>query len=261
MAKFLDYNGMLYFYQKLTGKFVTKETGKGLSTNDFTSEYKEKLDGIAPNANNYTLPVASSNTLGGIKIGAGLNVSEDGTLSVTGGGTADAVEWENVQNKPTTISGYGITDVYSKSEIDSKGYLTTTDIAGKADKSTTLAGYGISDAYTKSEIDAKMTSTYKPGRSVLFAELPEPSESNVGFVYNIKDSFTIDNRFIEYSEETSGYSYPIGTNVAVIIVEGSDEQKRYMFDVLAGFVDLSPYMKKTDMVAISNEEIDSIFAA
>lgn len=28
----------------------------------------------------------------------------------TGGGTADAVEWNNVLDKPTTIAGYGITD-------------------------------------------------------------------------------------------------------------------------------------------------------
>lgn len=32
------------------------------------------------------------------------------------------------------------------------------DISGKADKATTLAGYGISDAYTKSEVDAAISS-------------------------------------------------------------------------------------------------------
>jgi len=36
------------------------------------------------------------------------------------------------------------------------GYLTEhQDISGKADKSTTLAGYGITDAYTKTELDSK----------------------------------------------------------------------------------------------------------
>ena len=58
----------------------------------------------------YTLPIASADVLGGIKVGAGLSISEQGTLSATGGGTADAVEWNNVLDKPTTISGYGITD-------------------------------------------------------------------------------------------------------------------------------------------------------
>lgn len=45
---------------------VDKETGKGLSTNDFTTDEKNKLAGIDENANNYTLPTASS-TLGGVK--------------------------------------------------------------------------------------------------------------------------------------------------------------------------------------------------
>ena len=58
----------------------------------------------------YALPIASADTLGGIKVGAGLSISEQGTLSATGGGTADAVEWNNVLDKPTTVAGYGITD-------------------------------------------------------------------------------------------------------------------------------------------------------
>ena len=57
-----------------------------------------------------TLPIASADVLGGIKVGAGLTISTEGTLSATGGGTADAVEWKNVLDKPTTIAGYGITD-------------------------------------------------------------------------------------------------------------------------------------------------------
>ncbi len=35
---------------------VSKETGKGLSTNDYTTAEKQKLSGIAQNANNYTHP-------------------------------------------------------------------------------------------------------------------------------------------------------------------------------------------------------------
>jgi hypothetical protein len=35
------------------------------------------------------------------------------------------------------------------------GFLVASDIANKANKATTLSGYGITDAYTKSEVDAK----------------------------------------------------------------------------------------------------------
>lgn len=49
--------------------YVAQVSGKGLSTNDYTTTEKTKLAGIATNANNYTLPTATSSALGGIKIG------------------------------------------------------------------------------------------------------------------------------------------------------------------------------------------------
>lgn len=55
---------------------VDKVNGKGLSTNDYTNDEKTKLAGIS----NYTLPIASADTLGGVKIGANLSIN-DGTLS------------------------------------------------------------------------------------------------------------------------------------------------------------------------------------
>ena len=46
--------------------------------------------------------------------------------------------------------------------IQAKGeYLTASDIENKADKADTLAGYGITDAYTKEEVDAKIPTEYK----------------------------------------------------------------------------------------------------
>ena len=50
--------------------------------NNYTSEDKSKLDSL----NNYELPIASTSTLGGIKLGEGLEVEVDGTVNVTGGG-------------------------------------------------------------------------------------------------------------------------------------------------------------------------------
>ena len=52
---------------------VDKVSGKGLSTNDFTAAYKSKLDSIAPNANNYSLPLATNSTRGGIQVGYAAN--------------------------------------------------------------------------------------------------------------------------------------------------------------------------------------------
>jgi len=86
-------------------------------------------------------------------------------------------------DKSTTLAGYGITDAYTKGEIDTTlGSYATTEamntaldlkanandvytktatndlLATKANAATTLAGYGITDAYTKDEIDTTLGS-------------------------------------------------------------------------------------------------------
>jgi hypothetical protein len=66
---------------QLSGK-VDKVTGKGLSTNDYTTTEKNKLAGIANNANAYTLPDATTSVKGGVIIGSNLSVSS-GTLSLS----------------------------------------------------------------------------------------------------------------------------------------------------------------------------------
>ena len=74
------------------------------------------------------LPIASATQLGGVKVGAGLSVTESGVLSATGGGTADAVEWNNVLDKPTTIAGYGITDAKIENGTITLGNQTITPL-------------------------------------------------------------------------------------------------------------------------------------
>ena len=90
------------------GSYVLKETGKGLSTNDYTTAEKTKLAGLSNytlqtatsstiggvkigstlTINNsvldYNLPVATSSTLGGIKAGDNITIASDGTLSIGG---------------------------------------------------------------------------------------------------------------------------------------------------------------------------------
>lgn len=51
MANYLDKDGVLYLWGKIKGKFVAKESGKGLSTNDYTTTEKNKLAGIENGAN------------------------------------------------------------------------------------------------------------------------------------------------------------------------------------------------------------------
>lgn len=66
--------------------------------------------------------IASEDKLGLIKIGAGLQVdSSTGVVTVTGESVVNVIEWENILSKPTTISGYGITD--AKIDVDENGVL------------------------------------------------------------------------------------------------------------------------------------------
>lgn len=50
MPKYLDLDGLTYLWGKIEDKFVEQETGKGLSTNDFTTTEKNKLAGIESGA-------------------------------------------------------------------------------------------------------------------------------------------------------------------------------------------------------------------
>ena len=50
------------------GKFVAQESGKGLSSNDYTSAEKTKLSGIAEGANKYTHPTYTAQKSGLYKV-------------------------------------------------------------------------------------------------------------------------------------------------------------------------------------------------
>lgn len=69
---------------------VDKVSGKGLSTNDFTTAYKTKLDGIAANANNYVHPTGDGN----------LHVPATGTTNnrkfLMAGSTAGSLAWTSI---------------------------------------------------------------------------------------------------------------------------------------------------------------------
>lgn len=108
-------------------------------------------------------------------------------------------------------------------------------------------------------IDAKLQAYIKPKGSLAFANLPTPSSANLGWMWNMSDGFTIDNRFEEY-EQGVPKTYPKGTNVYVIEsspAEGSTPAV-YKFDVYQGFIDLSGYATKDDVETLSQAEIESI---
>lgn len=151
MSKFLDENGLLYLWGKiktLVGGKVDKVEGKGLSTNDFTAAEKPKLEGLE----NYTLPAASADVLGGVKVGSGLSISQ-GVLSATGGGTADAVDWANVQNKPDLALKSDLTSLYRfKGTVANYASLPTT--GNEVGDVWNVSATGMNYAWTGEDWDA-----------------------------------------------------------------------------------------------------------
>ena len=83
-------------------------------------------------------------------------------------GTGLSQVWNKIQQQLGTNP-----DASRPSTLNSTVEGLTTTVGGKADKATTLAGYGITDAYTKAEIDGKLGGAmhYK-GQKPTFAELP-----------------------------------------------------------------------------------------
>lgn len=107
----------------------------------------------------YNITSAGGTDAHGTTIKAGDNVAWNGSGWDVLAGTIDLSSYattaamntalNNKANKSTTLSGYGITDAYTKATVDSL-------VNAKAAKSTTLSGYGITDAYTKAQTDAKI---------------------------------------------------------------------------------------------------------
>lgn len=95
-------------------------TGVADPVDDGDAVNKKYLDSHGPE---YTLPVASATTLGGVKVGANLTITPDGVLNATGGGGGGGTEY--VAGEGIVISGNTIsTDpakVPTKEELE--GYL------------------------------------------------------------------------------------------------------------------------------------------
>ena len=75
------------------------------------------------------------------------------------------------------------------------------------------------------KLETKLTSLYIVGGSCYFNTLPTPSKSLVGYVYNVIDAFTTDERFVE----GAGIETAAGTNVVVCQLDTDT----YGFDMLA----------------------------
>lgn len=109
--------------------------GKG----DITFEYiyPIKLGNIAIDINSVAEPICD----------------DDGTIIV------DTLDWSRISNTPTTLGGYGITNAYTKTEVDAKvANVTVNNVYTKDEIDLMLESYVSDDVYTKAEVDALIAS-------------------------------------------------------------------------------------------------------
>ena len=245
---YLNKTGLTKLWTKIKDKFVIKEFKtdseseyKVLSDNNLTDDLVEKI----MNAGDSTFDGQYTSLTGKPQI--------EGHELVSGNNTAESLGLAT----PADITE-ATTDMATKSWVTEQGYQNSSQVssavsAATADMATQTWVQGQGYATTtnvNSLIAAAVAGAYKAKGSVAFASLPALESATIGDVYNVTDQFSTTTDFME----GAGKSYSAGTNV-VCVDAGSGTKK---WDVLAGFVDLAGYVAKTDMVAITDTEINEI---
>ena len=174
---------------------------------------KTKLDSVADGANKYTLPAASSSTLGGVKVGSNINVTSDGTISVS------AMDWANVTNKPTKLS-----------EFTNDGVFITKAVSDLTNY------YKKSEVYTQAEVNSLLSNI--TGISVEVVDALPTTGSN-GVIYLVAHSHGTGDAYDEY----------------VWVASKSAFEKIGSTDI-----DLSNYWTKTDLTECTEDEIIALFS-
>lgn len=163
-------------------KFVAKENGKQLSTNDFTDAYKNKLLSLK----NYTLPAATTESLGGIIVGDGLEVTGNGTLNVTltGGGESNIIEAISIDGDIQPI-------------VDKTAILSLSDYAKKAE-----IGNGGSNIIEAISIDGDIQPIVNKVATLSLSNYAKKTDISNGEL-NIIEAISIDGKSQTISNKTA----------------------------------------------------------
>lgn len=161
----------------------------------------------------------------------------DGTAST--GSSSDYARGDHVH--PTDTSRAAASALTSHTS-DTGVHVTSSEKQtwnGKANAATTLAGYGITDAYTKTETDNAITNALSGITGIDYQVVQTlPASGFKGTIYLVPSGGTTPNVYDEYIWVSNAFE-KIGTTA----------------------VDLSGYWAKTELVAITNAQIDTIVAS
>lgn len=151
---------------------------------------------------------------------------------------AGSVPWTGVTGKPTTISGFGITDAYTKTEVNTLDYINYPPFAGvlKENQVPVSSTFGMSQTLWASSSFAWVDNT---GKTVLFFVSDTPVAEN--FVYrayrfNDTDPFIFDAEPVSATFLNPGEKVlsivNMGTNFAVLGLSTTTVPEAYTRHVL-----------------------------
>lgn len=125
--KYLDKDGLIYYHSKiktLLSDKVDKVTGKGLSTNDYTTTEKNKLNGIASgaevNQNTFSKIVVGSTTIEADSKTDTLTLSAGSNVTLTPNSANDTIQISatNTTYDDATTTTHGLMSVADKNTLD-----------------------------------------------------------------------------------------------------------------------------------------------
>lgn len=115
--------------------------------NDFT------ISGVGEITFEYIYPMKVVDCVGD------LNAASDPVCDENGQIILDTLNWNRISDTPTTLHGYGITNAYTKTEVDTKiANVTVNNVYTKDEIDTMLEDFVSDDVYTKAEVDALIAS-------------------------------------------------------------------------------------------------------
>lgn len=149
--KFLDLNGLTTLWANIKNTFVAKESGKGLSTNDYTTAEKQKLAGIASNAEANVITAVKVNGAALTPSSKAVNIDLSGYADKTHSHTKSDIGLSNVTNDAQV----------KRSEMGTASGVATLGTDGKV-PSSQLPSYV--DDVLEYETKAKFPTTGETGK-------------------------------------------------------------------------------------------------
>lgn len=250
-VKYLDDNGLTYYHSKiktlLNGK-VDTEAGKGLSANDFTNTLKSKLDGIAAGA--------QVNVIEGVNVNGSAVTPTNKIVNLTiptkltdltndGNFVTDA-NYVHTDNNFTTTLKNKLNGIATGAEVNVQSnwsQTTTTADDYIKNKPTKVSDFtNDSNFQTQAQVQQAINDAIGQITGLSFEIVQTlPATGAAGTIYLVPNSGSAPNIYDEYVWITSGGS-------------GSFEK------IGTTDVDLSGYVQYSNLVAITNAEIDTIVA-